>query len=211
MTAAAISSGLPLRPIGICEENWALRTRRGRALPGTPPSWKLPNGDTTPAVKPGLGPIPRRRNSNHRTLPLGAGLRPRRLRRRFTPDATATATAKTVRSFAPRACKRFPAVFRAALVQTFAALALAPPPSPPPTRVGDSPPLALATRTRMAGGQGVPVRTATAKPFKSQGATNMSNDRARNSPQRSTNPSPHYALRPTPRSSQKPISRGCPP
>jgi hypothetical protein len=30
----------------------------------------------------------------------------------------------------------------------------------------------------MAGGQGVSVRTATAKPLKSQGATNMSNDRA---------------------------------
>jgi hypothetical protein len=30
----------------------------------------------------------------------------------------------------------------------------------------------------MAGGQSVSVRTATAKPFKSQGATNMSNDRA---------------------------------
>ena len=69
-------------------------------------------------------------------------------------------------------------VFRAALVQTFAALALASPPSAPATRVGDSPPLALATRTRMAGGQGVSVRTATAKSFKSQGATNVSNDRA---------------------------------
>ncbi|WP_221270237.1 hypothetical protein, partial [Tunturibacter empetritectus] len=32
----------------------ALRTRRGRSLPCTPPSWKLPNGDTTPAMKPGL-------------------------------------------------------------------------------------------------------------------------------------------------------------
>jgi hypothetical protein len=50
----------------------ALRTRRGRLLPCTPPSWKLPNGDTTPAVKPGLRPVPRLRNSNHRTLLLGA-------------------------------------------------------------------------------------------------------------------------------------------
>src|ERR1700677_537650 len=32
----------------------ALRTRRGRSLPCTPPSWKLPNGDTMPAVKPDL-------------------------------------------------------------------------------------------------------------------------------------------------------------
>src|ERR1700674_1971194 len=83
-----------------------------------------------------------------------------------------------LRSFAPRACKGFPAVFRAALVQTFAALPLASPPSAPPTRMGDSPPLALATHTRMAGGQGVSVRTATAQPFKSQGALNMSNDKA---------------------------------
>ena len=74
----------------------ALRTRRARSLPCTPPSWKLPNGDTTPAVKPGLRPVPRLRNSNHRTLPLGAGLRPRRLRRRL-PDATATATAKAAK------------------------------------------------------------------------------------------------------------------
>jgi hypothetical protein len=36
------------------------------------PSPALPNGDTTPAVKPGLRPVPRLRNSNHRTLPLGA-------------------------------------------------------------------------------------------------------------------------------------------
>jgi hypothetical protein len=50
----------------------ALRTRRGRCLPCTPPSWKLPNGDSTPAVKSGLRPVPRLRNSNHRTLPLGA-------------------------------------------------------------------------------------------------------------------------------------------
>src|SRR6202045_1495546 len=77
-----------------------------------------------------------------------------------------TQVRSTLRSFAPRACKGFPAVFRAALVQTFAALALASPPSAPPTRVGDSPPLALATHTRMAGGQGVSARTATAKPFK---------------------------------------------
>src|SRR5260370_17198946 len=89
-----------------------------------------------------------------------------------------TQVLSTLRRLAPRACKGFPAVFRAALVQTFAALALASPPSAPPTRVGDSPPLALATHARMAGGQGVSVRTATAKPFKSQGATNMSNDRA---------------------------------
>jgi hypothetical protein len=44
--------------------------------------------------------------------------------------------------------------------------------------MGDSPPLALATHTRVAGGQGVSVRTATAKPFKSQGALNMNNDKA---------------------------------
>src|SRR5271154_3845370 len=87
-----------------------------------------------------------------------------------------TQVLSTLRSFAPRACKGFPAVFRAALVQTLAALALASPPSALPTRVGDSPLLALATHTRMAGGQGVSVRTA--KPFNSLGATNMSNDRA---------------------------------
>jgi hypothetical protein len=43
-------------------------------------------------------PLPRLRNSNPRTLPLGAGLRPRRLRRRFTPDAATTATAKAAKS-----------------------------------------------------------------------------------------------------------------
>src|ERR1700678_4386593 len=65
-----------------------------------------------------------------------------------------TQVLSTLRSFAPRACKGFPAVFRAPLWQTFAALALASPPSAPATRMGDSPPLALATHTRMAGGQG---------------------------------------------------------
>ena len=37
-------------------------------LPSTPPSWKLPNGDTTPALKPGRRPVPRLRNSNHRSV-----------------------------------------------------------------------------------------------------------------------------------------------
>jgi hypothetical protein len=41
-----------------------------------------------------------------------------------------------------------------------------------------TPPLALAAPAGVGQGQGVSVRTATAKPLKSQGATNMSNDRA---------------------------------
>jgi hypothetical protein len=98
-----------------------------------------------------------------------AGLRPRRLRRRFTPDATATAKAASLparargfpQSSALRLCRpslRLPLRLRLHLRQQGWVIPL---------------PFALATHTRMAGGQGVSVRTATAKPFKSQGATNM--------------------------------------
>src|SRR5271155_466864 len=120
----------------------------------------------------------RLRNSNHRTPPLGAGLRPRRLRRRSTPDATATATAKAAKELrSPRVQGGSRSLPRCACADLGCACPCVSAFSSP-TRVGDSPPLALATHTRMAGGQGVSVRTATAKPFKSQGATNMSNDKA---------------------------------
>jgi len=58
-----------------------------------------------------------------------------------------------LRGSAPGARKGFPAVFRAALVQTFAALVLSTPLHSAP-RMGDTPPLALAAPAGVGQGQG---------------------------------------------------------
>ncbi len=58
------------------------------------------------------------------------------------------------RDSVPGARKGFPAVFRAALVQTFAALVLSTPLRSVP-RMGDTPPLALAAPAGVGLGQGV--------------------------------------------------------